>query len=121
DTIAAEQPLREYEIAWHRRHGATHAFFEGMRRWNERATPATVSELIGLGLIDADTLRAGIDQTMPRASLARITDKARALASAPSLVGVVARAAAARGVYARYPRRVAGVGAWTRAVDWLLG
>jgi hypothetical protein len=77
------------------------------------------------GLIDVDTLRAGIDQTLPRPSLRSLAAKLRVLLGEPALAGslatTAARSVAVRALYARYPQRTDHVAAWSRRVDTLLG
>jgi len=124
DTLAAGGTPRDYEIAWQRRHGGLFAFFDVFRRWNQTVDDATLSRVMHLGLLDAETLRAGIDQVLPRPSLLTLASKARALARNPALAKALA-AAAARGVavralYARYPRRATEVPVWSRRVEWVL-
>ena len=123
DTLARRAPLREYEVAWQRRHGGTFAFFEAVRRWNQACDAATLGRV--LGVLDAATLRAGIDQVLPRPSLASLPGQARALlgqpALVPSLLATALRSAALKALYARYPRRAEHVPAWGRRVDWVMG
>lgn len=125
DTLAAGGSLRDYEVAWHRRHGGVIAFFDVFRRWNQGVDAATLGQVLGLGLVDADTLRAGLDQTLPRPSLRSVVGALRVMAGRPALAGqlalTAARSGAARALYAAYPRRAADVPAWSRRVDWVLG
>jgi flavin-dependent dehydrogenase len=125
DTLAGGGSLRDYEVAWQRRHGGLFAFFDVFRRWNQNVDGETLGRAIGLGLVDAEALRAGIDQVLPRPSLGTILRKARALVGEPALAGslalTVARSAAVRTMYARYPRRPERVAGWGRRIDWLLG
>jgi len=125
DTLATGGSLRDYEVAWQRRHGGLFAFFDVFRRWNQTVDADTLGQAIGLGLVDAEALRAGIDQVLPRPSLQSLVTKARALLREPALAAsiatTIARSAAVRTLYARYPRRIERVPAWSRRVDWLLG
>ena len=125
DTLARGGSLRDYEIVWQRRHGGLFAFFDGFRRWSQGVDAGTIGRMIGLGLLDHASLRAGIDQTLPRPTLRELATKARALIGEPALAGslasTIARSAAVRTLYARYPRRPDRVPAWSRRVDWLLG
>jgi menaquinone-9 beta-reductase len=125
DTIARRAPLRDYEVAWQRRYGGLFAAFEAVRRWNQSVDGATIGLVMALGLADQQTLRAGIDQVLPRPSLARLPGQARALLGQPALVpGIVttlARSAALKTLYAAYPQRADRVPTWGRGVDWLLG
>ncbi len=123
DTIARGQSLRTYEVAWQRRHGGLFALFDVVRRWNQRQDAAALGRVLGGGLADEALLRAGIDQTFPRPSLAGLPAKARALLAEPKLardiVSTVARSAALRTLYATYPRRADRVPAWSRLVSLL--
>jgi flavin-dependent dehydrogenase len=125
DTLAGGGTLREYEVAWQRRHGGVFAFFDVFRRWNQTVDSATLGMAMGMGLIDAETLRAGIDQVLPQPSLRAVLAKARALVGEPalatSLAMTIARSAAVRTMYGRYPRKPEHVARWGRQVDWLLG
>jgi flavin-dependent dehydrogenase len=125
DTLAAGRSLRDYEVAWQRRHGGVLAFFDVFRRWNQTVDSATLGLALGLGLLDGEALRAGIDQAMPRPTLRAVLDKARALVGEPALAAnlalTVARSAAVHTLYRRYPRDPQRVPAWSRRVDWLLG
>jgi flavin-dependent dehydrogenase len=112
ETLAANRPLRDYEVAWHRRWGGLFAAYDAFRRWNQTMDPELLDELMGAGLLDATTARAGLDQTMPELSLATIPPKARALRARPRLLGAFARVAAQAGIVqllsAFYPRSEKG-------------
>lgn len=125
DTIGGGGSLRDYEVAWQRRHGGVFAFFDVFRRWNQTVDGATLGLAIGVGLLDGEALRAGIDQVLPRPSLRTVLGKARALVGEPALAGslavTIARSAAVRTMYGRYPRKPERVASWGRQIDWLLG
>lgn len=125
DTLARGGSLREYEVAWQRTHGGVFAFFDVFRRWNQGVDAHTLGKVMALGLLDPDTLRAGIDQTLPRPSLRALAAKARPLLAEPALAARIAvaaaRSTAVRALYARYPHRAGEVPRWARRVDWLLG
>jgi flavin-dependent dehydrogenase len=125
DTLASGGTLHDYAIAWQRGHGGVFAFFDVFRRWNQQIDGATLGRVMGLGLIDADTLRAGIDQTLPRPTLRSVAAKARALADDPALARSIAmtavRSVAVHALYRRYPRRADHVPTWARGVEFLLG
>lgn len=125
DTLAGGGSLRDYEVSWQRRHGGVLAFFDVFRRWNQTVDGATLGRALGLGLVDGEALRAGIDQALPRPTLRAVLAKARALVGEPALAAnlalTVARSAAVRALYSRYPRAPERVSAWSRRVDWLLG
>lgn len=121
DTLVRGGTLRDYEVAWQRKHGGVFAFFDVFRRWNQTVSEATIGQAMQGGLIDAETLRAGIDQALPRPSLRSVATKARGLFAQPVLAKVVAQSVAVRALYARYPRRTDRVAAWARRVDRVLG
>jgi flavin-dependent dehydrogenase len=121
DTLVRGDSLRDYEVAWQRKHGGVFAFFDVFRRWNQTVSEETIGRAMQGGLIDAETLRAGIDQALPRPSLGSVAAKARGLFAQPVLAKVVARSIAVRALYARYPRRAERVPAWARRVDRVLG
>lgn len=124
DTLVRGGSPRDYEIAWQRRYGGLFAFFEGFRRWTQAVDGETIGRMMGSGLLDHASLRAGIDQKLPQPTLREIAGKARALIGEPaalSLLSTIVRSAAVRTLYARYPRRTDRVAAWSRRVDWLLG
>lgn len=125
DTLAAGKSPREYAIAWQRQHGGTFAFFDVFRRWNQHVDSATLGRVMGLGLIDAATLRAGIDQIVPALTGTSLVAKLRPLVGEPALARelamTAARSTAVRALYAYYPRRAKNVRHWARAVDWLVG
>lgn len=120
DTLVRGGSLREYEVAWQRKHGGVFAFFDVFRRWNQTVSEETIGRAMQGGLIDAETLRAGIDQALPRPSLRTVATKARGLVAQPVLAKVAARSIAVRALYSRYPRHPDRVAAWARQVDRLL-
>jgi flavin-dependent dehydrogenase len=121
DTLVRGDSLRDYEVAWQRKHGGVFAFFDVFRRWNQTVSEETIGRAMQGGLIDAETLRAGIDQALPRPSVRSVATKARGLFAQPVLAKVVARSIAVRALYARYPRRPDRVATWARQVDRVLG
>jgi menaquinone-9 beta-reductase len=125
DTLAAGRPLRDYEVAWQRRHGGVFAFFDVFRRWNQDVDSATLGRVMGLGLVDAATLRAGLDQVVPPITPAAIVAKVRPLVGEPALARelavTAARSAVVRALYAWYPRNAAHVPRWSRYVDRVMG
>lgn len=125
DTLARDGSLRDYEIAWQRRYGSLNAFFDVFRRWNQAVDGETLGHVIGLGLVDEPTLRAGIDQVLPPLAARAIAAKLRVLAGEPALAARIAttavRSAVVHALYRSYPRRVERVPAWARAVDFVLG
>ncbi|MBV8759881.1 MAG: hypothetical protein JO257_21505 [Deltaproteobacteria bacterium] len=124
-TLASGGTLRDYEVAWQRRHGGLNAFFDVFRRWNQAVDAATLGQVIGLGLVDESTLRAGIDQVLPPVDARAIASKLRVLAGQPALAARIAttaaRSALVHTLYRNYPRRADRVATWARAVDWVLG
>lgn len=129
DTLAADRPLREYEVAWQRQHGALMASFDVMRRWSQALDGAAVANLLTFGLTEASLMKAGLNQELPRVSLRALLrlgpGMRRALAEAPqlarSLVGAAVRSKLVHALYARYPQDAAAVPAWSRKIDRLIG
>ncbi len=124
-TLSTGGSLRDYEVAWQRRHGGLHATFDLVRRWNSTIDAATIGRAMASGLVDGDILRAGLDQALPRVAPRSLPGKARALLGSPGLArgiaATLARGAAVRALYATYPRAAARVPAWSRRVAWLAG
>lgn len=129
DTLISGQPLREYEVAWQREHGALLASFDVMRRWSQQLDGAAVGRMMALGLTEPELMRAGLNQEMPPVSLASLAQMAPRVARAlrtdaslgAGLVGAAARSRVVHALYARYPRDLRFLPAWSRAVDRLLG
>jgi flavin-dependent dehydrogenase len=129
DTLVAERPLRDYEVAWHRQHGALMASFDVMRRWSQGLDGAAVASLLTFGLTEASLMRAGLNQELPRVSLRALLRLGpglrRALAEQPALarsLGAAAlRSKLVHALYTRYPRDAQQVPAWSRAVARLCG
>jgi len=91
ETVTAGGSLRDYEVAWHRRWGGLFAAYDAIRRWSAELDGETVGAIIELGLLDASTARAGLDQTMPSLTLAALPPKVRALRQRPQLLPTFAR------------------------------
>ncbi len=117
DTLGGGGALRDYEVAWHRRWGGLFAAYDAFRRWNQTMDPQLLDELMAVGVIDATFARAGLDQAMPKLSLAALSPKARALGRRLGLVPGLARVAAQVGAVhllsAIYPRSERRLGAWS--------
>jgi menaquinone-9 beta-reductase len=129
DTLSAGRPLREYEIAWQRRHGALLASFDALRRWTQSLDGDAVVRLFASGLAEPELMKAGLNQERPRLSpraLAQMAPTlARALRHDARFVGGLAaaglRSRLVHALYAAYPRELAYLPSWSRAVDGLLG
>jgi menaquinone-9 beta-reductase len=129
DTILAGQPLRDYEVAWQREHGALMASFDVMRRWSQSLDGAAVGRMIAFGLAEPAMMKAGLNQELPQVSLGWLLrmapGMARAMREDPALGRSMAVAGArsrlAHALYARYPRQVKHVASWSRAIDRLIG
>lgn len=129
DTLAADRPLREYEVAWQRQHGALMASFDVMRRWSQSLDGAAVANLLAFGLTEASLMKAGLNQELPRVSLRALLRLGpglrRAVGEAPelarSLLGAAVRSKLVHALYARYPQDAADVPAWSRKIDRIIG
>jgi menaquinone-9 beta-reductase len=129
DTIAAGAPLRDYEVAWQRRHGALLASFDVLRRFTQTLDGAALGELLSGGLLTPELLRAGLDQRPAPLTASALAGLARKLPGAlrrqpavlRGLVSASARSQLMAALYARYPREPRYLEPWRRAVDRLLG
>lgn len=129
DTLIAGKPLRDYEVAWQREHGALMASFDVMRRWSQSLDGAAVGRMIAFGLAEPAMMKAGLNQELPKVSpswlLRMAPGMARALREDPgmarSMIAAGARSRLVHALYARYPRDVKRVPSWSRAVDRLIG
>lgn len=129
ETIVAGKPLRDYEVAWQREHGALMASFDVMRRWSQSLDGAAVGRMIAFGLAEPAMMKAGLNQEMPKVSprwfLRMAPGIARALREDPgmarSMIEAGARSRLVHALYARYPREVKHVARWSRMIDRLIG
>ncbi|MEZ4361851.1 MAG: FAD-dependent oxidoreductase [Kofleriaceae bacterium] len=128
DTILAGAPLRDYEVAWQRTHGALLASFDVLRRFTQQLDGPQVRALFGSGLAEPELVRAGLDQVRPRLALGSLGPVLARLPGAilrhprlaRGLLGASARSQLLYALYARYPRDLRRLPAWSRAVDRLL-
>jgi flavin-dependent dehydrogenase len=125
DTLGRGDDLRAYERAWHRRAGGLHASFGVIRRWNQDLRDGQLERLMASGFLDPQLSSAGLEQRAPTVSPGEVLRKARILIGEPglaaALVATVARAGAARALYARYPRSVRAMPAWGRMIAAAVG
>lgn len=120
DTLVLGRSPRAYAVAWQRRWGGLFAASDLFRRVSQALSGDDVARLFRAGLVDAAIVGAGLAQRVPRLSPAALPAKLRALAGEPRLgarlLAAIARMAAVRAAYARYPTDPAAVPAWSRAV-----
>lgn len=129
DVIISGRPLRDYEVAWQREHGALMASFDVMRRWSQALDGAGVARMMALGLAEPSLMLAGLNQELPQVTLPTLAKLGptmlRALrvdaALTTSLLAAGARSRLVHALYARYPRDPRLVPSWSRAVDALIG
>ena len=65
DTLAAGAPLHHYAKAWHRQYGGLFAAYDLFRRLSQTLTVPDLERMMDSGLMDPDTVRFGMAQTMP--------------------------------------------------------
>ena len=127
--IVSGRSLRDYEVAWQREHGALLASFDVMRRWSQQLDGAAVGRMMALGLTELELMRAGLNQELPPVSISSLLQMAPRLARAlredaalgAGLVSAAARSRIVHALYARYPRDLRYLPAWSRAIDRLIG
>ncbi len=114
-----------YALDWQRQYGGLLAAFDMFRRHLQTLTLADTERTIASGLTAPAFARQVMEQRFPRAGL---TDLPRVLSAAAReprrtarMAGVAAKMAAARVMYAGYPRDSAGLRAWSRRVARLFG
>ncbi|HEY3352279.1 MAG TPA: FAD-dependent monooxygenase [Polyangia bacterium] len=114
-----------YAVAWQRRYGGLAAAYGLLRRFAQALPPGALGRLMAAGLLDAETVRPGLEQRLPRLAPAAVPGKLWALRGAPllgaRLVATAARLASVPPVYARYPRDPRRVAAWARVAAALTG
>jgi flavin-dependent dehydrogenase len=125
DVVAAERPLHEYAVKWHRTYGPLFATFEAFRRFSQRLSAAELERMMEVGLLDVHGARAGLEQRLPapspgvaaRALRGAVADRRLGLA----IAGVLSRGAVAAALYRRYPDDPAALPEWSRSARRLLG
>jgi len=114
-----------YAVDWQRSRGGTLAAFDIFRRHLQQLTAADTERIIGGGLTSPALARRAMEQRFPRAGIGDLPRLARAAAREPRhaarLLGVATRMAAARALYARYPRDSADLRAWSHRVARVIG
>jgi flavin-dependent dehydrogenase len=126
DALAETGDLHDYAVRWQRTWGGLMASYDLFRRFSQRLEAAELERLMARGVMDADTVRYGMMQVHPQLPpLADLLGKLAALASEPALsarlLGVLGRMAAARALYARYPRDPRRQPAWSRRIARVFG
>jgi flavin-dependent dehydrogenase len=114
-----------YQVRWQREQGGFLAAQDQFRRFTQRRSLDDLRRLIGEGFVDAEVVRAGLIQCWPAPSARALLRKVPALVRRGRLAGDVgrtlARMAAVRALYARYPRHERAVTRWAEGVARLAG
>ena len=125
DAVAGGGGLGAYATRWQRERGGLFAAYDLFRRFSERLTPATLSEMMSGGLMDPELARAGMAQELPRPAPGQLARKIPGLLRNPQLAaglgGLVAKMAIVLGLYARYPQRPEALPVWSRRVARVFG
>lgn len=120
DTLAAGAPLYDYARAWHRQYGGLFAAYDLFRRLSQTLTVSDLERMMDSGLMDPDTVRFGMAQTMPKMTPPALANKVRALVRAPDLAwrmaATVARIPVVGGLYSRYPASPSQLPRWSKLV-----
>lgn len=123
--LADREDAHGWAVSWQRRWGALLASYDLFRRFSQTLSPPELERMIGSGLMDAETTRAGLAQRFPSVPLRAVPAKLGPLAREGRLAGglgaVLLRMAVARALYAGYPRDPARLPAWSRRVARLFG
>jgi len=118
--------LCEYQVSWQRGFGSRCAAYDVFRRYSQSLDGDELATLLGSGILGVASLRAGLDQVMPRQSFGEMSGSLVALAREPrhwKLLFQLARMGAVRALYQRYPEDSAetALKRWSRAASWLFG
>jgi flavin-dependent dehydrogenase len=118
DALAAGRSPHSWAVAWMREHGATHAAYEVFRKLSQDLAPDEVHTLIGHGLLEEHSVRASLEQRMPRPRARTLPGQIAGAVRAPRLAARLARALAkmvqVRVHYQRYPEDRAALPQWSR-------
>ncbi len=128
DQLTEHASLEAYAVSWHRRYGGLFAGYDAFRRLSQTLAPHEIEHMLDSGLLDDWGARAGLEQRLPslgRDALVRVGSFGRGLSKNGALGRRIAvalgRMAAARALYATYPRRPERLPAWSRRVARVLG
>ncbi|MEZ5374628.1 MAG: FAD-dependent oxidoreductase [Microthrixaceae bacterium] len=127
DDCGDESVLWGYQYEYQRSYGGTLAAFESLRRMSTELGTSGVRDMIRAGLMDAEAMRAGLEQRWRPPSPASVPAAALRLASVPSaaatMVPRMVRARALSAVGAKHPAGVdlAALERWDAKVRRLLG
>lgn len=128
DTLAGGGSLRQWEVAWQRRHGSLLGAFDVLRRFTQTLDEREVALLFDSGMMEPELMKAGLNQEEPALSWRTVSGHAgklaRLFATEPRLTArlgsALARSRAMAALYRFYPEDERRVAAWSRAVDRLL-
>jgi len=125
DALADREDAHGWAVEWQRRWGALFASYDLFRRFAQTLAPNDLERMIASGLMDEETARAGLAQRYPSLPARSLPGKARALVRerriAARLGAVGGRMAAARALYASYPRDPLRLPRWSASAGALFG
>jgi menaquinone-9 beta-reductase len=125
EAVAGAGALSAYERRFQREHGGLLAAYDLFRRHAQGMSVAELATLMRVGLLDAESARAGTAQVWPSVGVSAAAAKLMAARQAPrqalALAAVGARMAALAGLYRAYPDDPKQLRRWSRAVARLVG
>lgn len=127
DDIGDEAVLWRYQHRFQDEYGGVLAAFDAFRRLSSKLGSDGVGAMVGAGLLDEDTTRAGLDQRWPSFAPARAATMAARMAKVPAVAAkmlpMLARAQLLVGMGSRHPTEPdeVALAQWDRKVGRLLG
>jgi len=101
------------------------ASYDLFRRFSQRLAVDEVERLVTSGLMNEETLAAGLEQRLPEVGVRDVPTRLAALVRGGGLsarmLGVAARMAAVSGLYAAYPATPGRLRPWSRTVARIFG
>lgn len=125
EELAAGNGPRGYAKRWMRKWGWQLAASDLMRRYVEHLTPENVKHMFATGLMSEAVARTALRQRVADALMAAASTAPSAATKAPAMTAkmtpVIAKAVAARALYATYPSSEAALARWSKTADRILG
>lgn len=123
DSLVETQGLERYASRWFREFGATHIVYDLLRRASMALVPGDAARLLELGLINADSLAAGMAQRIPRFNPRTAFTQWRASQRAPELLAKMTsflrHAPALSALASSYPEDARAQRLWHAAIERL--
>ncbi len=124
----SESAAEDYGVRWMRTHGGVFAAYDLFRRFSQTLTIEQTRHLMRSGLMDHQGVAAGLEQRLPRMTLAAVPTvprKAWGLLRRPAMAVRLARMGAGMArvlaAYRRYPADPARLQPWAQSVAGIFG